>query len=114
MSSLEYPDIPLHEVMRATASRHPDRPAVTFSGDTITFAQFDRESNRFANGLAALGLGSGDRMSLYVPNCPQYEIAFYAASKLGAIACPMNPSYREREIAYQVNDAGSKMIVTHA
>ena len=53
-------------------------------------------------------------MSLYVPNCPQYELAFYAASKLGAIACPMNPSYREREITYQVNDAGSKMIVTHA
>ena len=114
MSTLNYPDVPLHDVMRATAARFPDHQAITFKGETITFADFDRESNRLANGLASLGLGSGDRVSLYVPNCPQYELAFYAASKLGAIACPMNPSYREREITYQVNDAGSKMMVTHA
>jgi len=114
VSTLTYPEIPLHEAMRATAARHPDRPAITFKDERITFAQFDRESNRLANGLATLGLSSGDRISLYVPNCPEYEFAFYAASTLGAIACPMNPSYREREIAYQVNDAGSKMIVTHA
>ncbi len=113
MSTLEYPDVPLHDVMRATAARYPDRPAITFKGDTITFAQFDRESNRLANGLA-VGLSSADRISLYLPNGPQYELAFYAASKLGAIACPMNPSYREREIRYQVNDAGSKVMVTHA
>ena len=48
-------------------------------------------------------------MALYLPNCPQYELAFYAASKLGAISCPMNPSYREREITYQVNDSGAKV-----
>ena len=78
----------------------------------MTFAQFDLESNRLANGLATLGLSSGDRIALYVPNCPQYGLAFYAASKLGAIVCPMNPSYREREIAYHVNDAGSKIIVS--
>jgi long-chain acyl-CoA synthetase len=114
MPTLTYPDIPLHEAMRATAARHPDRPAITFKDEPISFAQFDHESNRLANGLAALGLSSGDRMSLYLPNCPEFEFAFYAASKLGAIVSPMNPSYREREIAYQVNDAGSKMIVTHA
>ena len=100
--------------MRATANRYPDRAAVTFKDQATTFAQFDRESNRLANGLAALGLSSGDRISLYVPNCLQYELAFYAASKLGAIACPMNPSYREREVTYQVNDAGAKMMLTHA
>jgi len=114
MSSLKYPDIPLHDAMRATANRYPDRAAVTFKDEAITFEQFDRESNRLANGLAALGLSSGDRMSLYVPNCPPYELAFYAASKLGAIACPMNPSYREREITYHVNDSGSKVLLTHA
>jgi long-chain acyl-CoA synthetase len=53
-------------------------------------------------------------MALYIPNCPQYEIAFYAACKLGAISCPMNPSYREREIKYQVSDSGAKVMVTDA
>ena len=100
--------------MRATAARYPDRPAITFKDEPITFGAFDRESNRLASGLAALGLSSSDRMALYLPNCPQYELAFYAGSKLGAISCPMNPSYREREITYQVNDSGAKVMVTHA
>ncbi|HEY3092770.1 MAG TPA: AMP-binding protein [Vicinamibacterales bacterium] len=114
MTRLNYPGGPLHDVMRATAARFPDRRAITFKDESITFAEFDRDSNRLANGLAALGLASGDRMGLYLPNCPQYELAFYAASKLGAISCPMNPSYREREITYQVNDSGASVMVTHA
>jgi long-chain acyl-CoA synthetase len=113
MPALNYPIGPLHDVMRATAARFPDRPAITFKDAVITFAEFDRESNRLANGLAALGLTAGDRLALYLPNCPQYELAFYAASKLGAISCPMNPSYREREITYHVNDSGAKVMVTH-
>ena len=114
MTRLNYPGGPLHEVMGATAARYPDRPAITFKDEPITFGAFDRESNRLASGLAALGLSSSDRMALYLPNCPQYELAFYAGSKLGAISCPMNPSYREREITYQVNDSGAKVMVTHA
>lgn len=114
MPSLSYPTGPLHDVMRATAARYPERPAITFKDNALTFAAFDRDSNRFANGLASLGLTSGDRMALYLPNCPQYELAFYAASKLGAISCPMNPSYREREITYQVNDSGATVMVTHS
>jgi len=114
MSTLTYPSGPLHDVMRATAARFPDRPAITFKDAVITFAEFDRESNRLANGLATLGLTAGDRMALYLPNCPQYELAFYAASKLGAISCPMNPSHREREITYHVNDSGARVMVTHA
>jgi long-chain acyl-CoA synthetase len=114
MPTLNYPTGPLHAVMRATAERFPDRPAMTFKDEVLTFADFDRESNRLANGLAPLGLGAGDRVALYLPNCPQYQLAFYAASKLGAIACPLNPSYREREITYHVNDSGATVMVTHA
>src|SRR4051794_19377285 len=114
MTRLNYPSGPLHQVMRTTAARFPDKTAVTFKDQAITFAEFDRLSNRLANGLAALGLASGDRLALYLPNCPEYELAFYAASKLGAISCPMNPSYRGREITYQVNDSGAKVMLTHA
>src|ERR1041385_1004942 len=108
MTRLTYPTGPLHEVMRATVERFPDKTAITSRDQAITFAEFDSQSNRLANGLARLDLATGDRMALYLPNCAHYELAFYAASKLGAIACPMNPSYREREIAYQVNDSRSE------
>ena len=114
MSRLTYPSGALHDVMRAAACRHPDKTAITFKDQTITFAAFDIESNRLANALAALSVSSGDRIGLYLPNRPQYEVAFYACSKLGAVACPMNASYREREIAYQMNDSGAKTLITDA
>lgn len=114
MTRLHYPDVPLHDVMRATAARLPDRRAITFNGRAITFGEFEQLSNRMAHGLATLGVDSGDRVGLYLPNCPEYQIAFYAISILGAIACPMNPSYREREITYQLIDSGAKALVTHA
>jgi long-chain acyl-CoA synthetase len=110
---LTYPDLTLHEVLRATARKEPSRVAIVFGDQSLTFADLDAESNRLANGLRALGLGPGDRLGLFVPNCPEFEIGFYAASKLGAFACPLNSSYREREITYQLNDSGATILITH-
>ena len=114
MLALVYPDVPLHELMRMTARTHPDRVAIRFQQRAITFAEFDRESNRLAHGLCRLGLAHGERLALYTPNCPEFELAFYAASKLGAIATALNPSYREFEIAHQLNDSGAIVLLTHA
>ena len=113
MTRLSYPDVPLHALMRSTARRYPDRIALRFADRVVTFADFDKESNRLAHGFRTLGLMRGDRLGLFVPNCPECELAFYAASKLGAIATPMNPSYTAREIRYQLNDAGAKVLMTH-
>jgi long-chain acyl-CoA synthetase len=108
-----YPDVPLHEVLRRTAQNHPDRPAIVFERRSITFSDLDSESNRLARGLRRLGLASGDRLGIFLPNCPEYETGFYAASKLGAVASPLNSSYREREITYQLNDTGASVLLTH-
>jgi long-chain acyl-CoA synthetase len=62
----------------------------------------------------ALGLASGERFAIFLPNCPEFEIGFYAASKLGAVVCPLNSAYHEREVIYQLNDAGATMLLTHA
>jgi long-chain acyl-CoA synthetase len=114
MTTLTCPDVPLHEVLRAQAHKEPGRAAIRFDDRSLTFADLDRESNRLSHGLRALGLESGDRLGLFLPNCPEFEIGFYAASKLGAVACPLNSSYREREITYQLNDAGAAILLTHA
>jgi long-chain acyl-CoA synthetase len=114
MPTLTYPDGPLHETLRKTASIQPARTAIVFEDRTVTFAELDSESNKLAHGLRGLGLEAGDRLGLFMPNCPEFEIAFYAASKLGAITCPLNSSYREREITYQLNDSGAAILITHA
>jgi long-chain acyl-CoA synthetase len=93
---------------------HPGRIAIIYEARSLTFADLEAESNRLAHGLDALGLEPGDRLGLFLPNCPEFEIGFYAASKLGAVACPMNSAYREREISYQLNDNGAGILLTHA
>jgi long-chain acyl-CoA synthetase len=96
------------------AFEEPDRVAIVFENRSLTFADLDAESNRLARGLRALGTESGDRLGIFMPNCPEVEIAFYAASKLGAVACPLNSSYRDREVTYQLNDAGARTLIAHA
>lgn len=114
MSTLTPNDVPLHEALRARAFAQPDRIAIVFEDRSLSFAGLEAESNRLAHGLRALGLKSGDRLGLFMPNSPEFEIGFYAASKLGAVACPLNSSYREREITYQLNDSGATILLTHA
>jgi long-chain acyl-CoA synthetase len=114
MATLTYPDVPLHEILRKQARARPGRTAIVFEGKSLTFADLDAESNRLARGLNGIGLGPGDRLGLFLPNCPEFEIGFYAGSKLGAVACPMNSAYREREISYQLNDNGASILLAHA
>src|SRR5215813_9838145 len=114
MSTLTYPHALLHDPLRKRAYEEPDRVAIVFENRSLTFADLDVESNRLAHGLRALGLKNEDRLGIFMPNCPEVEIAFYAASKLGAVGCPLNSSYREREVTYQLSDAGARMLITHA
>jgi long-chain acyl-CoA synthetase len=111
---LTYPNALLHDALRKRAHEQPDRVAIVFENRSLTFADLDVESNRLAHGLRALGLKAGDRFGIFMPNCPEVEIAFYAASKLGAVGCPLNSSYREREVTYQLNNSGARMLITHA
>src|SRR5262249_30106945 len=111
---LEYPRIPYDRMLSHGAARHPENVAVVFRDVSLTYRELEALTNRFARGLAALGVSRGDRVCLLMPNCPEYIIAFYAIARLGAIASPMNPSYREREIEYQLNDTEAVAIVAHA
>ena len=60
MSTLIYPDVPLHEILRVQARTRPGRAAIVYEGRSLSFAELEAESNRLANGLAGLGLGPGD------------------------------------------------------
>ncbi len=113
-TELPCPGLTLHAVLHAAASQNPDRTAITFDERCLTFADLDAESNRLAHGLSGIGVEPGDRVGLFTPNCPEFEIAFYAISKVGGVACPLNSSYREREIAYQLADAGVTVLFAHA
>jgi long-chain acyl-CoA synthetase len=109
--SLEYPAIPVHQCLRNTATKFPDHTAVIFFDNKLTYRQLDAMVDRFAAALQKLGLEKGDRVAIYMANCPQLVIAYYAILRAGGVAVPCNPLYVARELEQQVNDSGSKIAI---
>lgn len=109
--SLSYEEIPLPEALARTARNDPDRPALIFFGRKISYRELDEAVNRFANALAGLGVGVGDKVSLVLPNMPQIVIATYAIWRLGAVVVMHNPLYTERELEHQLRDSDTSVVV---
>jgi long-chain acyl-CoA synthetase len=111
--ALDYPALVYDQMLTHGAARWPEHAAAVFRDSSVTFREMEALANRFARALLALGIRKGDRVCLLTSNCPEYIVAFYAVARVGAIASPMNPSYREREIEYQLNDSEAVAIVAH-
>jgi long-chain acyl-CoA synthetase len=109
---LDYPDKTLHEYLTENARLFPDRPAIIFYNQVMTFRQLDRVAARFAAVLGELGMKKGDRLALLLPNTPQFVLAYYGALRAGVIVVPANPLYVEREIEHELRDSGAKAILT--
>ena len=109
-----YPDKTLLDYLDALAREQPRRPALLFKGSEVSYDRLQRESDAFAAALAALGVRHGDRVALILPNCPQFFVAEIGAWKVGAIVCPINPTYTEREVeaALQANLAETVVTLT--
>ncbi len=80
-------------------------------GRTWTYSEFDRATNRTANMLRSHGIAKGDAVSLLMPNCAEYVIAYFACWKLGAIAGPVNSLLKPEEIQWVVNNSESKLML---
>jgi len=110
--SLEpYPERTLLDYLSESARDWPDRPALLFKGSTITYGRLERESDSLAAAFIEIGVKRGDRVALCLPNCPQFMIAEFAAWKAGAIVCPFNPTYTEREIVEALRATGAETLV---
>jgi fatty-acyl-CoA synthase len=88
-----------------------DAPAVIWGDERISFAALDQESRRVANGLAALGVGPGDRVALWLPNAPAWLALHFACARLGAIVVAVNTRFRSTELADIVARSGARILV---
>ncbi|TXJ10259.1 MAG: acyl-CoA synthetase [Afipia sp.] len=104
-------EVALTEYLRAWATQRPQRPAVIFYGHVTTYADLDQQSDRFAALLQSKGVRKGDRVAVFLPNCPQFHIVFFGILKLGAIHVPVSPLSRAFELAYELNDTDAEVIV---
>ena len=110
--NLSYPKVPLFELLRKTAKNHPEKPAIVYFGRQITYAELDLLSDEFAVGLTRLGVEKGDRVAIFLPNIPQFIIAYYGILKAGAVLTAISPLYKEREVEHQLVDSEAKTIIT--
>ena len=96
--------------LRATARRIPGSVAIKFRDFNCTYAELDAEVDRTAHALSRLGLGRGDRFALMGTNSDRFIVAFYAASRVGAIVVPINPASAPPELQYLLEDSGAKVL----
>jgi long-chain acyl-CoA synthetase len=109
--TIEYPSIPLFYFLEENAKKHPDSVCTIFKGASISYKEMNETVDRLAAGLAELGVKKGDRVGIFIPNTPQFVMAFFAILKLGGVVVATNPLYSAREIEHQVNDAGIEVMI---
>jgi long-chain acyl-CoA synthetase len=119
--SLEYPEIPFYGLLQETATEYPIRHAIIFydgESDTelgvMTYRELDEQSDAFASALVEMGIGRGDRVAYMMANSPDLIVAYYGILKAGAVPVPCNTRYLKDELAFQLNDTDSRLIVVDA
>lgn len=97
-----------------TVAAHGDRDALVDmpSGRRWTYREFQADVDALASGLLARGVGKGDRVGIWAPNCPEWTLTQYATAKIGAILVNINPAYRAHELEYVLGQAGIRMLVS--
>lgn len=102
---------PLHEYLIQNAIDYPEQSGYIFYGNNITWQKLKDNTQRLAQFLVNKGVTKGDRVALFMQNCPQYLISHYAIQMLGAIVVPLNPMYKEAELEYFINEAQIQVVI---
>lgn len=105
------PPMGLAHTLEEITRRYKRREAIRFEGKVTTYQELEEQANRVASGLAALGIGKGDRVAMMLPNIPEFAYAFFGIQKLGAVAVPFNTMYKGREISFILKDSDARAII---
>ena len=104
----------IDQILPATAVRLPDKTALIFGDRTFTYRQLERLTNQAANGLKALGVKKGDRVTLSAQNSWEWVVSYIAIAKAGGVINPVNAMLTANELAYVVKDCGARVLITTA
>jgi len=104
----------LSRLLVTSIRRHGDRPAVRHEGRVVTYRELDELSDRLATSLTARGLVRGDRVALHLRNCIEYAVADLAILKAALVKVPLNEFMAEREVAYCLQHAGARALISHS
>jgi fatty-acyl-CoA synthase len=112
--SLAVPQTSLWFNLEVSARRFPHKPAYVFFGQTLTFSQLQAQAEAVAGWLQRQGVLRGDRVLLYMQNCPQFVAALYGIVRANAVVVPVNPMNRAEELGHCITDAEARVAITSA
>lgn len=103
---------PLHNLLDEAIARHGALPCTHFLGKTLTYAEIGRLVEAVAAGLQRLGVKKGTKVGLFLPNTPTFIVYFFAVLKAGGTVVNYNPLYTVSELATQIKDSDTELMVT--
>jgi len=110
-SEIKITEQTIPEVFDEVTEKYKNNTALIFYGKKISYRLLRELVDRFATALADLGVAKGDTVALFLLNCPQYVIAYFAALKVGAKVTPISPVYTSKEVKHQLEDSGAETII---
>ena len=102
----------LPELLQSISAKYPEKSAIKAQGVSITYKNLNRITAVISGNLRLLGLNHGDKVCIFLPNRKETILAFWAVTRGGFIGVMTNPLYSEDELVHQINDSGSKIIIT--
>ena len=112
--ALAVPETSLWFNLEVSATRYPDKPAYVFFGKSLSYRQLREQSEAIAGWLQNEGVGVGDRVALFMQNCPQFSIALYGILRANAVVVPVNPMNRAEELKHYITDPDTSVIICSA
>ena len=119
-TSLDVPDVPLHQLLKNTRARVPHHtalitpanlPVIGRISKSVTYEELDRASDALAAALLDMGLKKSDRVAIVMPNSVAFVISFYAILKAGGVVAATNPTYPAEKMAHQINDCDAEFVL---
>lgn len=112
--ALQYPVYPYAEMLARTADRYPEQVAVVFGEAYLTYRELNSLVNSLANALLDLGIRQGQKVCLFMTNRLEFVLSWFAVTRVGAVVSPLNPSYKEREVAYQLANSEAVALIVQS
>ncbi len=103
---------PIDKLLENSAQKSPQNICLEFKGREFTYAEINDKVTRVSHALQQMGIGRNSRVGLFLPNCPQFVIAYYAILRAGATVVNYNPLYSPRELEHQIRDSETEIMFT--
>src|SRR5437870_13596209 len=104
----------VHDVVLESCRRFPEKTAIfdTSCNRRLSYGEYGEMVERLARGFVAAGLKLGGVIAIFLPNCWEFCAAYHAATLAGGVPTLLNPSYREREVHYQLENSGAACLIS--